>query len=530
MMASVGFSGAGSRDNSRTPSIDRSARRPSWSSDDPASSSTSIASSQGRSSLWGKLRKQAGRVHTSRSAQLDHFPAPSPRARNPHSVSVCYAPSRTSLSSQTSATAPSRPSLALPMGGSAHTLSRANTSPYRADPTFAQSRPSSASTTASGVSGVLPTATTQPNAWRSSTAAPTAMSAASLTTTAAAASGQFVSTQPAAPPGSREQMIQSATGLERLKLIASLGDSHQEDTAPVRAPREAGQLPLQPAMRGSVDVVRRGAASQSMDLVRRAPNHTNPDDISAESIRQMLCAYTGKTEVAKSKPRLRRLLPHSPRRDQPADALGLARIAEDDEQPTLVPDTRQSLERRGPAMGASRQVDASKRLSNNSGSTASSCDTLWADADARTPRPRPRVAADGTQLPAPAREQAVPVAHRQAADWGLKLDPIVYRNTFINARPASDQHPPPVLAQCVPPRRLRRPSEPSPRSPAGDADGQEIDQLRWAVRILQSRNEMLSELVTRDPMEAVPEGVRLHIRTIELENAWLRRELAKRPC
>ncbi|KAJ2787564.1 hypothetical protein H4R21_007098, partial [Coemansia helicoidea] len=169
-----------------------------------------------------------------------------------------------------------------------------------------------------------------------------------------------------------------------------------------------------------------------MDVARPVVDHTNPDDISAESIRLMLGAYTGKTEVP-SKPRLRRLLPHSTRRELSSETLLLARIAEDDEQPTLLPDSQLSPERRGPAPGAPRLADASKRFSGNSGSTACSGDTLWA--------------ADGTGLPQSARGLPVPVTHRQAADWGMKLDPVVYHNTFLNARPASEQReqpPPPV--------------------------------------------------------------------------------------
>ncbi|KAJ2761247.1 hypothetical protein IWQ57_006101, partial [Coemansia nantahalensis] len=87
----------------------------------------------------------------------------------------------------------------------------------------------------------------------------------------------------------------------------------------------------------------------------------------------------------------------------------------------------------------------------------------------------------------------------------------------------------PSLPKESPSPRLQHLPEPLPQPLAGDAAMQEIDRLRQMVRTLQLRNDMLSELVARDPMEAVPEEVRLHIRTIELENAWLRRELAKRP-
>ncbi|KAI9503138.1 hypothetical protein BX070DRAFT_143057 [Coemansia spiralis] len=56
---------------------------------------------------------------------------------------------------------------------------------------------------------------------------------------------------------------------------------------------------------------------------------------------------------------------------------------------------------------------------------------------------------------------------------------------------------------------------------------QEIEVLRHTIRILQSRNDMLSELVELNPVDAVPEHVKIHIRTIELENSWLRKHICK---
>ncbi|KAJ1668748.1 hypothetical protein EV178_000011 [Coemansia sp. RSA 1646] len=97
----------------------------------------------------------------------------------------------------------------------------------------------------------------------------------------------------------------------------------------------------------------------------------------------------------------------------------------------------------------------------------------------------------------------------------------------------------------------RRPSEPTPSSskakakasavtPAAAASAekpansnsasvaeQEVEVLRRTIRILQSRNDMLSELVGLNPLDAVPDHVKTHIRTVELENAWLHRELSK---
>ncbi|KAJ2785273.1 hypothetical protein H4R18_000597 [Coemansia javaensis] len=523
-------------------SADHSPHRQSWSSDDPASSNSSIhnsfvsassvhnsvhnsvasaASSGERRSLWRKLRKQTGRMQTVHSTQSDHHLSMSPRVGASQSAGGYYTSPRHSMSQRSQSA------------------------------TYAQSRPSTASTTASG--GAVPSrpttaATAPPGAWRSSAHALPIVGVTAPPPAAAAAA--------AAPLSPREQLIQSVTGLERLKLIASLGDEKKPQRPASMQPQR--RQPPQPAVprgsvdvaygradaaRGSLDVRRAAAASQSMDLARPAVvDHSNPDDISAESIRQVLGAYAGKTEDAKSMPRLRRLmmLPHNARREQHQlpDMLALSRISEDDEQPPTATSDRASLELCRSAMQTPRAADASKRLSENSGSTLCSGD---ADADGSDHRARPRTVAEGPKAgsPTPKRQSLAPSAHRKAADWGMKLDPIVYRNTFARARLASEQHQhqhqpsvdalsasAPSLPCDSPPRRLRRPSESGGHAPADHSS--EVERLRAALRVLQSRNEILSELVVRDPLEAVPESVRIHIRTIELENAWLRKELAKR--
>ncbi|KAJ2801943.1 hypothetical protein H4R20_003469 [Coemansia guatemalensis] len=335
--------------------------------------------------------------------------------------------------------------------------------------------------------------------------------------------------------------------------------------------------PSMATARGSVDT------THSMTTPRLSVDtaHNNPDDISAESIRRTLGAYTGKTEE-RSTPRLRRLLPTA-RRPQSRGA-GLACIVEDDEQ----------------------AADEAKRFSENSGTTVSSGDTLYGDdgrVSVRAARPR-AIYEDGVnRVPSPTRDHP-PTLAGVGHGGALPLDPAVYRNTFFNARPAADRQrietlllrrstasddtlplsssrvrfaeapqpiledpaaeqtepmkpaqpveshaaeplespvhpnsaPPPHNPHSTPPSRhlsaslpslhaphparLRRPSEPIE---APD----ELTRLRRAVGLLQSRNAMLSELVVRDPLEAVPEGVRIHIRTLELENAWLRKTLAR---
>ncbi|KAJ2701534.1 hypothetical protein H4218_001366 [Coemansia sp. IMI 209128] len=79
-------------------------------------------------------------------------------------------------------------------------------------------------------------------------------------------------------------------------------------------------------------------------------------------------------------------------------------------------------------------------------------------------------------------------------------------------------------------RRLRRPSEvsaPLPTAASMSAPVLEIDILRRTIRSLQARNDLLSELVELDPLHAISEDTRLHVRTLELENIWLRKELER---
>ncbi|KAJ2083558.1 hypothetical protein H4R24_000721 [Coemansia sp. RSA 988] len=571
----------------RSMTAERVGVRKSWSSDEPGSSSNSvnnsISSKESKNRLWSRLRKHASRLHVP--------PMPEPPAM-PQRASVGVAQSRVSLGA------------------------------FRTSPA-ATRRPTSTCT------------------------------AATVGTTAVSV----------AAPASREQLIQSVTGLERLKLIAAMGPAadEREDSSvsggsahsssghipsnrgsgysssvnalpqggavfptsghvssdgdssypnPGSAPSHvglAGTLQAavsapQPTMatpRPSTAAPRISTATPRPSMATPRPStatsrgsvdtthstttprpsidtpHNNPDDISAESIRRTLGAYTGKTED-RSTPRLRRLLPTA-RRPQ-SRGTGLACIAEDDEQ----------------------AADEAKRFSENSGNTVSSGDTLYGDdgrSSVRAARPQ-AIYEDGVnRVPSPTRDHPptlVGVGHGGA----LPLDPAVYRNTFFNARPAADRQriesllqrrstasddtlplstsrvrfakaPQPILedaaaeptvpeephaaeplkspdhpnsapsshsTRSTPSRhhlsaslpslqiphstRLRRPSEPIE---APD----ELTRLRRAVGLLQSRNAMLSELVVRDPLEAVPEGVRIHIHTLELENAWLRKSLAR---
>ncbi|KAJ2839557.1 hypothetical protein J3B02_006299, partial [Coemansia erecta] len=297
------------------------------------------------------------------------------------------------------------------------------------------------------------------------------------------------------------------------------------------------------------------------------------------------------------------------------------------------------------------RVDA-KRFSENSGSTVSSSDTTVAEpTESLRLRPRsPRLSigsigrpmavyedANGL-LPSPTREhppKLLPMVHGQVAPAkDLALDPVVYRNTFFNARPLNDHQmiesairkhgayrplsksasdetlnthrssncPDPALSPrpraglrdstidvsfsvrfCDNPeliliaepddavsepasqsqRKLsasmpalssninpaiitkstRRPSEParptwwsspSPQSSPAAADAEfsrrlqlELAALKRTVRSLQLQNDVLSDLARVDPVDNVPESVRTQMRTLELENMWLKNELRR---
>ncbi|KAJ1802901.1 hypothetical protein LPJ56_007091, partial [Coemansia sp. RSA 2599] len=197
-----------------------------------------------------------------------------------------------------------------------------------------------------------------------------------------------------------------------------------------------------------------------------APDHRDPQSITADSIRRTLGAYTGKTEP-KGKPRLRRLMMMpSERRTSAATpanfieghpAAGLARIAEDDEQQAFAAvGVTQTSPISGSRLAPAFRVDA-KRFSENSGSTVSSSDTTVAESPEplrlRPRSPRLSIGSIGRPLavyddassglpPSPTREhppKLLPMVHGQAAlPKDLALDPVVYRNTFFNARPLND--------------------------------------------------------------------------------------------
>ncbi|KAJ2230128.1 hypothetical protein GGF40_001337 [Coemansia sp. RSA 1286] len=520
---------------------DRSIYRHSWSSDEPSSSSNSVISGkESKSSLWSKLRKQASRIHNSSSSQ--------------------------------------QPSTLIGAGvfSSQSTISRGAGASYSMD---------------------------QPRTL---------------------ISGHNV--DPASNVSSRTLLSHPPVVNKALSGSHLHGGAARPSTPHQRQPH-------------SMDIPR-STFRMSVDTA----DHRDPRDISVESIRRTLGAYTGKSE-SKAMPRLRRLMTPSDRRSNTVGfvgdghpAAGLARIAEDDEQPGTA-GSMQVSPISGSRVAPAFRVDA-KRFSENSGSTVSSSDTVGEPNEQLRLRPRsPRLSIGSIgrpmamyedingQPPSPTREhppKLLPMVHGQVAPAKeLALDPVVYRNTFFNARPLNDQQqiesaikkhgvyrpltksasdetlnthrlstaestPPrprtslrdssievsfsvrfcdtpqtiptpdmvdesqrklstsmPALSAAKPAasRRLRRPSEPvrpswwspmSPQSSPAAADAEysrrlqlELAALKRSVRSLQLQNDVLSELASVDPVDNVPDAVRTRMRTLELENLWLKNELRR---
>ncbi|KAJ1945412.1 hypothetical protein GGF37_001712 [Kickxella alabastrina] len=389
----------------------------------------------------------------------------------------------------------------------------------------------------------------------------------------------------------------------------------------------------------SLDIPRTGVLDHghSLDL-RRTPNHWNPEEITAESIRMTLGAYTGKTED--SRPSLRRLL--MPERNRPiisgaavaADLALLARITEDDEN------AASGAAAAAAAAAANRYVFAdAKRFSENSGFTVSSNDTTLGDQTPEAARLRspgfgtgggggsvtgrpvaiyeddgalgdassgggdyslgrssgfaaqlaagPPNSAGGRRPPLRALTKTVsedtlhvvrnikpfdeikPVVHSvvvdkfadvKAAAAAMGMATVVERpgtitsesgaNTPTDRRfsvcsfPDSVLLPPRPRSPIVEPEIESRsvveptvsgePVEPIKGSPA-EANMEylrglqaDIDALRSRTRRLEAENDILVQLTTVDPMDSMPEGVKMRLRTLELENVWLRGELRRR--
>ncbi|KAJ2817996.1 hypothetical protein IWW50_005972 [Coemansia erecta] len=540
---------------------DRSAFRQSWSSDEPTSSNASVSSKE-RKGLWSKLRKQASRMHASQSVQTElamphrgsiSSTTSAPGTMRPHTMtadarraSACVGPTAVTASvsagtqyEQVKQAGLERLKMIAAMGSADSSEPQANglaMQPRRAAP---PPPPMVATQSESGVRGsadlrrrLAPTANEPLMRGSVDMYRRPGTAHAGASESLMRGSVDMYRRPGTAQAGANERLARGSVDVYRkpapaLAAINESADMHQR-AGPTTAnePLMRGSVDMyrrpgpaqtgvnEALMRGSVDMHRRAGHSYSVDIPRAA-DHSNPSDISADSIRRTLGAYTGKTET-KGKPRLRRLMLRPPgSREQPADA-GLECIAEDDEQPMHVHGIEDS---------------AAKRFSENSGSTACSSDTLDVEAQRAGAR-RQRLSAFGGSRPkAVFYEDGVvglPDVHRSPARPASSLhrmESLVSRQGSLVSRQGSltaRQR----LSRCASDETLDATAGRA-RSDNADARAGEAERLRRTVRQLEARNDMLGELLARDPLDGVPEGVRVHMRTLELENAWLRRELAR---
>ncbi|KAJ2486243.1 hypothetical protein IWW37_005685 [Coemansia sp. RSA 2050] len=580
--------------------------RQSWSSDEPMSSSTSASSKESKS-LWSKLRKQASRLNASSpSSRLGAF-------------------STTAASSQTSIphasrprTAPSSPHSIVPS-----TLSSATaTPPMRSTPNIAP----------------------EPSSRTWSSAIPSPRSQSSKRSPVAAAISAIDGSRVSA-----DLFRSSGSGPNKPPVHSYSMDLPRSTTLPLaRAHQSAAPeafVAKPEVTRGMPRLRRLMLLPQSHSTgTRRPTSRDNSTDLPASALECIV--EDDEVPHPVSAPVLSR-----PRAD--SGAIPLSRLPQPSHRHAHMPPAMPMSFNSDSVLQVYKHIDR-KRFSENSGETTASLDTLAADSPStelhrptvralatrsssvRTPvappvvpRPLPRLSFsmgqrptaiyenDSTMLPSPTREnppKLVPMVHSQVSNADMLLDPTVYRNTFFNARPITEQQQieatlvsrrpstsnrlsttsrslyksasddtlnngssskressssstkvrfsdhsdvipdrtmddkplaallPSALPQTqqklvlVSPalnlsrRRLCRPSEaPTPLATATSMSAPvlEIDILRRTVRSLQAHNDLLSELVELDPLHAISEDTRLHIRTLELENIWLRKELER---
>ncbi|KAJ2482508.1 hypothetical protein IWW56_001024 [Coemansia sp. RSA 2131] len=454
---------------------DRSVFRQSWSSDEPTSSNASVSSKE-RKGLWNKLRKQASRMHASQSTQTDiGIQRISSAASAPNSPGVFMRPH--------------------PMSADARRASACvGPTTVSAAATYEQVQQAGIERLKLIAAGDNATARTNSLLMQPRRAAPPPPMATTMSESAVRGSLDM--------RGSTDMRGSADMRRRPGPRMAAIQESNFNETTmrgSVDMYRRPG--PATNDMRGSVDMYRRGY-SHSVDIPR-AVDHTNPNDISAESIRRTLGAYTGKTET-KGKPRLRRLMLRPTTAREPTDA-GLACIAEDDEPP--MPMHVHGVDSMRVHM---HSVDVAKRFSENSGSTACSSDTQDSEV-LRAGARRQRLSAFGAQ----SRPKAV-----------FYEDGVIGIPDSRSVRPPSSVHRTGSLLSrqgSVSARhRLSRCASDETLDATAD-----VERLKRSVRLLEARNDMLNELLARDPMDGVPEGVRMHVRTLELENAWMRQQLAQ---
>ncbi|KAJ2747732.1 hypothetical protein GGI20_000202 [Coemansia sp. BCRC 34301] len=577
----------------------KAAFRQSWSSDEPTSSSTSVSSTKEPSSLWSKLRKQASRLHS--SSPTATTPAPLPAAAG---FSLASRP-------RTAPSASHSPSI-VPKSSTQHVTIADSNNPSR---------------TWSGIPS--------PRLLASRRSPVGAFDAPRASTDVLRSSSS-----PKPSVHSYSMDLPRSTPAHPLSLASSQQQQQQQQQPDAtRGMPRLRRLMLLP--QGGAGARQPPSRDHSLDLAISALERIVEDDeVSHPASAPVLATARPRAESGTALPPSSRMQPPSHARMPPAMPVSF-------NSDSMLQVYKQRSDR--------------NRFSENSGETVVSSPETHAatrSSSVRTPaapvlvpRPQPRLSlstaqrptaiyeTDAMLLPSPTREnppRLVPMVHSQVSSADMLLDPTVYRNTFFNARPLTEQHqleatlisrrpstshrlstaskslyksasddtlnngssskrestsssskvrfsdhsdiipdrpsddkppvvsapaavlPPPALAQQQKPlfmslpslnttsdlspaaslnrrhrhqhhhhhHRLRRPSEPTP-SAAVPEPVLEIDVLRRTIRSLQARNDLLGDIVGLDPMTSIPEATKLHIRTLELENIWLRKELQR---
>ncbi|KAJ2823922.1 hypothetical protein GGI24_003547, partial [Coemansia furcata] len=409
----------------------KAAFRQSWSSDEPASSSTSISSKESKS-LWSKLRKQASRLNTSSpSSRLGAFSSATP-------------PPPTNLSpTSRPRTAPSSPHAIVPA-----TLSSATaTPPMRSTPNI----------------------TVEPNNRTWSSGIPSPRSQSGKRSPVAAAMSAFDSSRVSADlfrsTGStpnKPPVHSYSMDLPR-STVVPLAHPHANQSASAEA-----NVARPDSTRGMPRLRRLMLLPQNNSGSARRPTSRDYSlDLPASALERIV--EDDEVQHPASAPALVR-----PRAE--SGAMPPSRLLHPAHMRVQMPPAMPSFNSDS-VLQVYKHFDR-KRFSENSGETTTSTDTLAADspvehrpaartlptrsssvrtpvAPALAPRPLPRLSFstaqrptaiyenDSTMLPSPTREnppRLVPMVHSQVSNADMLLDPTVYRNTFFNARPITEQN------------------------------------------------------------------------------------------
>ncbi|KAJ2500495.1 hypothetical protein GGI11_007869, partial [Coemansia sp. RSA 2049] len=364
-----------------TSMVDRSAYRQSWSSDAPSSSSNSMGSTKESMSLWSKLRRQASRVHVSQASQPSgssgnrssigayqqgSFPYIDKKraSSSPHAAKPVVAGSMVSVQrpvTSQSARQPQQQQQSRIEGAGGAMVSWA----ADADDTGANNPPLSGGVSSTRHQSLVP------NLERLKTLTALGSDTNVSIIKRAERQQQQIRRDPAGLAPSSSALPPATKSRSNSYLGPSNAPSSSRIPAMARVSTDVyrfsgtgpsgGKKTGLPAHSYSMDIPRTNAQRQQpQNQQQNQPNqprqqrqqhqrhqsfdHRNAENITAESIRQTLGEYTGKTSDVKGKPRLRRLMmfPGGSSKQQTSarnhiielslGGAGLERIAEDEEQ------------------------------------------------------------------------------------------------------------------------------------------------------------------------------------------------------